>query len=203
MDHLKELCIGDGFKDFQFLLEQNIRHLKRLNLYGLFVQNEKMALWLSEVLETLEYFCAAFHAENWIVQIMEILQKALLQQNGMKKQLKIRFNYPTLEEISEFDKIMRILIGAMDRKCVDWMLVISGVELEEEEYHPAFEAALEALRAENEYDVMWHPADLSDDDFEFDIMIRNKDCKIAGIQDEKRNMDCHECRNVLKQHIFF
>ena len=49
MDHLKELCIGDRFKDFQFLLQQNISDLKRLDLYGLSVLNEEMVLWLSKV----------------------------------------------------------------------------------------------------------------------------------------------------------
>ena len=203
MGHLKELCIGDGFADFQLLSQQNIHDLERLNLYGVSVQNEKMVQWLSKVLETLEYFCAVFCGENWIVQIMEILQKALLQQNEMKKQLKIRFNYPTLDGVSEFFKMVRILIGAMDRKCVDWMLIISGLFLKTEASQPAFDAALEALQTGNEYEVMWYCAvDLCDDRSEFDIMIKSKECKISGVQ-EKWIMDCEHCRSRLKQHILF
>ena len=228
MSHLKELCIGVKCNDIGKLLKGKMNNLRRLNIGGYLdtlcaEENAAVVVWLSEALETLEYLCTDYDDDKEIVQVMEVLHKILEGQKVMKKQLKIRLKryegitdantakpVPTEQGISNVFKMIKILIGTLDKKVIDWMLIVNGLytEYTSRDYEQ-LKAECAALQKEGEYVVedKWRVKSVNmgfqqKEHYEYHILFSNKGYKIGGVQ-EKWISECSNCQKTFKQEIFF
>ena len=223
MEHLKELCIGVDCNDIGKLLRHKMNELKRLNIGGYCNtlcadDNAAVVVWLSEALESLEYLCTGYDDDKEIVQVMEVLHKILEGQKAMKKQLKIRLKRfggfteakPTVEGISNVFKMLKVLIGTLNKTVNDWMLIVNGLytECKSREFKQ-LKSEWAALQNGGEYVLgnNWRVKSMNmgfqqKAHYEYDIVISNKGYKIGGVQ-EKWISECSNCRNTFKQEIFF